>query len=116
VTPALRRLIAVEAHRRAAGRIATLLHSLGTGESFGVRTGADGFTDEESGMSARLLPDGMLEAGVSRIRLTAEGDVLFRGEDLTTGERFTGRAGGGAIVTLYDGEDWFQYHLVTDGA
>ncbi|WP_376095582.1 hypothetical protein ACE7GA_03310 [Roseomonas sp. CCTCC AB2023176] len=115
MTPALRRLIAVEAHRRAAGRIATLVHSLGTGESFAVRAGADGFTDEESGLSARLLPDGALEAGASRIRLTADGDVLFRGQDLTTGERLTGRAGGGAIVTLYDGDGWFQYHLVTDG-
>ena len=114
MTPVLRRIVAVEAHRRATGRTATLLHALGTGESFAIRPGADGFTEEESGIAARVAPDGTLHAGDARIVLTAEDEVLFHGVDLATGERFAGRAGGGAIVTLYLGDDWFQHQVVAE--
>lgn len=114
MSPALRRIVAVEAHRRATGHVATLLHSLGTGETFRIRAAGEGFEDGESGVAARIAPDGTLHAGPSRIVLTTETDVLFRGEDLATGERFTGRAGGGATVTLYVGDDFFQYNVVAE--
>lgn len=52
MTPVLRRIVAVEAHRRAAGCTASLLHSLGTGETFAIHIDADGFTDEASGTPA----------------------------------------------------------------
>lgn len=61
-----------------------------------------------------MTPDGTLHVGPSRIVLTAEGEVLFRGQDRTTGERFTGRAGGGATVTIYQGDDFFQFNVVAD--
>lgn len=114
MSPALRRIVAVEAHRRATGRTATLLHALGTGETFAIQIDADGFTDEESGAAARVAGDGTLAVDPSRIVLTPDGTVLFRGHDLATGERFSGRAGGGATVTLYDGDEFYQFNVVAE--
>ncbi len=113
MTPLLRRLVAVEAHRRATGRIAVMLHSLGTGETFAIHPhpGA-GFADETSGITARFGDGDVLEAHDHRIAITFHDRVLFDARDLTTGERASGRAGGGATVTLYEGEDWFQYNVV----
>ena len=49
--------------------------------------------------------------------MTLVGDVGFDGFDHDGQEPFTGRAGGGASVTIYDrgGNDYFQYAVGTDG-
>src|SRR3954467_4657494 len=108
----VRRIVAVEAHRRRSGRCPVRVHSLGTGETFEIEPAAAGFLDLTSGMGGRIngsqitLPDGR-----GPIDLTLVGDVGFDGYDHASGKRFSGRAGGGASVTLYDGErnDYFQY-------
>ena len=115
--PDLRRIVAVEAHRRRSGRCPVRVHSLGTGETFEIRPGTDGFTDLASGMTVRIdgarivLPDGR-----GPIELTLVGDVGFDGIERGNGEPFSGRAGGGASVTLYDRDrnDFFQYAIGTD--
>jgi hypothetical protein len=50
------------------------------------------------------------------VAFALEGDVGFSGWDPDSRERFTGRAGAGASITLYDprGQDFFQY-AVLDG-
>jgi len=113
MTPALRRIIAVEAHRRATGRCAHTVHALGTGESFAVVPKGDGFLDAASGIAARLT-DGILHAGAARVLLVPQDNVLSDGVLLDTGARFSLRAGGGSSVTVYAGAEWFQYALVTD--
>ena len=117
MSPALRRMVVVEAHRRATGRCARLVHALGTGESFPMAAQQDGFRDEASGLAAQSTPEGDMLVGTSRVTLVFEDAVLFRGRDMATGARFTGRAGGGASVTLYaDGGDYFQYAVVDQAA
>ncbi len=110
--PELRRIVAVEAHRRRSGAYPRVIHALGTGESFAVQAREDGFLDVESGIVVRsepgriLLPDGAIAFGL-------EGDVAFAGFDPDSRERFTGRAGGGASVTIYDQRgDFFQYAML----
>jgi hypothetical protein len=113
----LRRIVAVEAHRRRSGRYPVRVHSLGTGETFDIAPAAGGFVDVASGMTVRidgtdiLLPDGR-----GPIELTLTGDVAFDGIERGSNERFSGRAGGGASVTLYDrdGNDYFQYAVGTE--
>ncbi|HEX2656248.1 MAG TPA: hypothetical protein VHN11_21720 [Xanthobacteraceae bacterium] len=115
--PDLRRIVAVEAHRRRSGRYPVRIHSLGTGETFEIRPAAGGFLDVASGLSVRiegsrvLLPDGR-----GPVALTLVGDVGFDGLDEATGEPFSGRAGGGASVTIYDRDrsDYFQYAVGTE--
>jgi hypothetical protein len=110
-------MIVVEAHRRATGRCAVLLHALGTGESFAIVPAGAGFRDVASGLMAHSTPDDALQVGAARVTLSFEDAVLFRGRDLESGARFTGRAGGGASVTLYaDGGDYFQYAVVDQAA
>jgi len=114
--PDTRRIVAVDAYRRSAGRCPTTLHSLGTGESFSIEPTADGFIDIASGRSAHA--DGsriLLSDGEAPIEIAFDGDVTFRGFDPASGERFSGRTGGGASVTVYaaDGVDYFQYAVVT---
>jgi hypothetical protein len=114
----LRRIAAVEAHRRRSGRCPVKVHSLGTGETFEIRPIGDGFLDVASGMHVRvdgvriLLPDGR-----GPIELMLVGDIGFDGIDRGNGERFSGRAGGGASVTLYDHDrnDYFQYAVAAEG-
>jgi hypothetical protein len=114
----LRRIVAAEAHRRRCGRCPVRLHSLGTGETFEIKPATDGFLDVASGMTVRidglkiLLPDGR-----GPIDLMLTGDVGFDGFDHESREPFSGRAGGGASVTLYDRHrnDYFQYAVVTEG-
>ena len=108
MTPDLRRIVAIEAHRRATGRCPGVVHALGTGESFAIAPTANGFVDAASGIATRV-DDGLLLAGEARIRLVPRDDVLFDGEVLGTAQRFSGRAGGGASVTLYAGTEYFQY-------
>jgi hypothetical protein len=108
----IRRIVAVDAYRRCAGRCPTAIHSLGTGESFDIEPTADGFIDVVSGASARTEPARIvLSGGAAAIDIAFDGDVTFGGFDPISGERFTGRTGGGASVTIYDaqGADYFQY-------
>lgn len=117
MNPDLRRIVAVEAHRRRSGRCPVRVHSLGTGESFEIRPAADGFLDVASGMNVRIagtqivLPDGR-----GPIDLTLVGDVGFDGVEQGSNEPFSGRAGGGASVTLYErsGEHYFQYAVAAE--
>ncbi len=110
-----RRIVAVDAFRRATGRCPTMIHSLGTGESFEIEPTAAGFVDVASGRAARA--EGahiVLSGGEPSIDIAFDGDVTFRGFDPGSGERFTGRTGGGASVTVYDAEGiaYFQYAVV----
>ena len=114
--PDLRRIVAVEAHRRRSGRCPVRVHSLGTGETFEIRPATDGFVDVATGVTVRsdggqiVLPEGPIE-------LTLVGDVFFEGVERASGEPFSGRAGGGSSVTLYDRDrnDYFQYAVVGEG-
>lgn len=112
MTPDQRRIVAVEAHRRRTGRCPIRVHSLGTGETFEIRPSDGGFLDVATGFVVRSngsqinLPTGAIE-----LRLV--GDVLLEGK--TGGEYFTGRAGGGSSVTLYEGGDYFQYAVIAEG-
>lgn len=107
----LRRIVAVDVHRRRTGRCPVLVHALGTGETFRVEPGADGFRDLATGRRAQSTPDGIAIDGTATIALRLSGDIAFEGQDLASGERFTGHAGGGASVTLYDARctGYFQY-------
>ncbi len=114
MTPEFRRIVAAEAHRRASGRSPVLVHALGTGESFPLEVLPEGFRDVASGLVAHAEADGALRIGATaRVLLRFDDAVLFRGQEIESGARFTGRAGGGASVTLYaDGGDYFQYAVV----
>jgi hypothetical protein len=116
--PEIRRIIAVEAHRRRTGRCPVLVHSLGTGETFDIKPANDGFLDVTSGLSVRVA-DGQIMVPSLRatIDLALEGDVGFSGYDHMDDEPFSGRAGGGVSVTLYDRgqRDFFQYAVATEG-
>jgi hypothetical protein len=116
--PEIRRIIAVEAHRRRTGRCPVLVHSLGTGESFDIKPANDGFLDVTSGLNVRVA-EGQITVPSLRaiIDLALEGDVGFSGYDHMDDEPFSGRAGGGASVTLYDRgqRDFFQYAVATEG-
>lgn len=110
--PELRRIVAVEAHRRRSGAYPRVIHAMGTGESFRVVARDDGFLDVESGIVARSEP-GQIVLSNGSITFGLEGDVAFAGFDPDSRERFTGRAGGGASVTIYDSRgDWFQYAML----
>jgi hypothetical protein len=117
MSPEVRRIIAVEAHRQRSGHCALRLYSLGTGETFEINPTADGFVDMASGVSASTA-DGRITLGGRQgaIELRLTGDVAFDGYDHTSDEAFTGRAGGGASVTIYDRDqrDFFQYAVFTE--
>jgi hypothetical protein len=95
-----------------------VVHSLGTGETFDIRPTTDGFVDVESGIAVKVA-DGQILLPELRetIDLQFTGDVAFDGFDHRSNEPFSGRAGGGASVTLYDSRraDYFQYAVVTPG-
>ena len=115
--PDLRRIVAVEVHRRRAGRCPFTVYAFDAGEVFAIEPRAGGFRDLASGLAVRSEPDRILldDGGVVELRL--EGDVGFSGRDLVSGERFTGRAGGGTSVTVYDarGEQFFPYGMAGPG-
>jgi hypothetical protein len=116
--PEIRRIVAVEAHRRRTGRYPVGVHSLGTGETFTVEPAADGFVDVASGLTVRIEGERIVVPSLhATIDLALVDDVGFGGYDHSSDEPFTGRAGGGASVTLYTrGErDFFQYAVVAPG-
>jgi hypothetical protein len=116
--PEIRRIIAVEAHRRRTGRCPVLVHSLGTGETFDIKPADDGFFDITSGLTVRVSDGQILVPSLrATIDLSLEGDVGFFGYDYMDDEPFSGRAGGGVSVTLYDRgqRDFFQFAVATEG-
>ncbi len=113
--PAIRRIIAVDVQRRRTGRCSAIVHALGSGESFRIAPAPDGFTDVTSGL--RAWPDGrhiVLSGGRAPIRIELDDDVGFSGFDPKSGEGFTGRAGGGSSVTVYEGDGYYQFALVNE--
>jgi len=117
MSPDLRRIVIVEAHRRRSGRCPLRVHSLGTGETFDIKPAKDGFYDVASGVTVRIERNQiMLADGRGPIDLSLVGDVGFDGFDHAGREPFSGRAGGGASVTLYDRHrnDYFQYAIASE--
>ncbi len=116
--PDIRRIIAVEAHRRRAGHYPKRIYSLGTGETFDIAPQGNGFIDLASGLRA-TIDGGMIRLpnGHGPIELRLIGDVGFDGFDHAGKEPFSGRAGGGASVTVYERgqHDFFQYAIALDG-
>jgi hypothetical protein len=113
----LRRIVAVEAHRRRSGRCPVRVHSLGTGETFAIEPAPHGFLDVASGITVKINGSQiMLPEGRGPIDLTLIGDVGFDGYDHESREPFSGRAGGGTSVTLYDRHrnDYFQYAVAAE--
>lgn len=108
MSPDLRRVIAVAAHLRATGHLATTVHALGTGESYAMTLTGEGFRDEASGLEAKL--DHGLEVDGQAITLAPRDNVLMDGQ--AGGERFWLRAGGGSSVTVYLGDEYFQYAML----
>jgi hypothetical protein len=109
--PEIRRIIAVEAHRRRTGRCPTMIHSLGSGETFEIEPRTDGFIDLETGLRVRVDSD--------RIVLPAASIEIRMGEDVgfsafVAGEILTGRSGGGSSVTVYHRDDYYQYAVVNE--
>ena len=110
--PELRRIVAVAAHRSVTGRYPVRIHSLGTGETSDIKEADGGFLDMASGFNVRI--DGgtiTVPSLQATVDLRFSSDVGFDGYDHSSGEPFTGRAGGGVSVTLYDRgqSNYFQY-------
>jgi hypothetical protein len=117
MSPDITRIIAVEAHRRRSGHCPVLIHSLGTGGSFDIRPIPEGFVDVTSGLTVRVIGDQLrLRELDTAIDIQLTDDVRFDGYDHVSCEPFSGRAGGGASVTVYDGagRNYFQYAVVTE--
>jgi streptogramin lyase len=117
IDPTIRRIIAVDAHRRRKGVCPQMIHSLGTGETFRIAPAQDGFTDLETGLVVRVEPGRiLLPAGLAPISIVMGEDVGFEGFDDNSGEHFSGRAGGGSSVTIYDANQvhYFQYAVVDE--
>jgi hypothetical protein len=92
------------------------VHSLGTGETYDIAPAEGGFRDLATGLVARF--DGrqiVLSDGRGPIELAMTDDIRFDGV-VRGGEPFTGRAGGGASVTLYEqgSENYFQFAVGTE--
>ncbi len=115
--PEIRRIVAVEAHRRRTGRCPIRVHSLGTGETFEIKPADDGFLDVTTGLNVRVSAGQIQVPSLhATIDLALIGDIGFDGYDYMNDEPFSGRAGGGASVTLYDrGSNFFQYAVAAEG-
>ncbi len=114
--PEIRRIVVAEAHRRRTGRYPVGVHSLGTGETFSIEPAAGGFVDVASGLKVRIEGDRIVVPALNAtVDFALVDDVGFGGYDHLSGEPFSGRAGGGASVTLYsaDQRDYFQYAVVS---
>ena len=93
------------------------VHSLGTGETFAIKPGAGGFRDIASGLDVRVAEDHIAVPSLQAvIDFKLSGDVGFDGYDHDSDEPFSGRAGGGASVTLYDRgqRNYFQYAVAAE--
>jgi hypothetical protein len=115
--PEIRRIVAVEAHRRRTGQCPVRVHSLGTGETFDIRPAADGFHDIASGLDVQVSGSQIRVPSLrATIDLTLNGDIGFDGYDHLDDEPFSGRAGGGVSVTLYDRgqRNFFQYAIAAE--
>ncbi len=115
--PDFRRIVAVAAHRRATGQCPVRVHSLGTGETFEIREVDGGFFDVASGLNVRSEDNKVTIPAIQGvIDLEFVNDVWFDGFDHMSGEWFSGRAGGGATVTLYDRgqSNYFQYAVAAE--
>jgi hypothetical protein len=115
--PDIRRIVAVDAHRRKTGRCPTVIHSLGTGESFRIEPTAEGFIDLQSGRNVRCDAAGiLLPESDTAIGTGFSSDIAFSGFDPFSQKIFFGRAGGGATVTVYDERmvDYFQYAVAEE--
>jgi len=115
--PEIRRIIAVEAHRRRSGRCPVRVISLGTGETFEIRPTAAGFLDVSSNLTASSSSERITLAGTdAAVDLRLNEDVGFDGYDHSSKEPFTGRAGGGVSVTIYDhgGTNFYQYVVTVE--
>jgi hypothetical protein len=113
----IRRIIAVDAHRRRKGVCPPMIHALGTGETFRIAPTPDGFTDLETGIEVRVESGRiLLSAGYAPIAISMGEDVGFEGFDANSGEYFSGRAGGGSSVTIYDDRQvhYSQYAVVNE--
>ena len=116
--PEIRRIIAVEAHRRRSGRCPVRIISLGTGEIFEIRPTDAGFHDVSSNTSASVSDERIIVGDMNAaIDLWLGEDVGFDGYDHSSNAPFTGRAGGGVSVTIYDhgGTDFYQYVVAVEG-
>jgi len=116
--PEIRRIIAVEAHRRRSGRCPVRLISLGTGEVFEIRPTTAGFLDVSSNLTASSSNGRIVLEGTDAvIDLRLNEDVGFDGYDHSSKEPFSGRAGGGVSVTIYDhgGPNFYQYVVAIEG-
>jgi hypothetical protein len=117
VRPEIRRIVAIEAHRRRTGSCPVRLHSLGTGETFEIKPVPDGFVDMTSGLTVQISGNQITVPSLpATVDFSLRGDVGFDGYDHDSAEHFSGRAGGGASVTLYDGDErnYFQYAVVAE--
>ncbi len=116
--PEIRRIVAVEAHRRRTGHCPVRVHSLGTGETFEIKPGPDGFVDVTSGLAVKINGNRITVPSLPAVvDFRLSGDIGFDGYDHDSTEHFSGRAGGGSSVTLYDreGRNYFQYAVATEG-
>jgi hypothetical protein len=115
--PEIRRIIAVEAHRRRSGRCPVRIISLGTGETFDIRPTAAGFLDVSSNMTVSTKDGCIVLPNADAIDLRMNEDVGFDGYDHSSKEPFSGRAGGGVSVTIYDsgGIHFYQYVVALEG-
>jgi hypothetical protein len=109
--PDTRRIVAVGAHLLATATCPSTIHSLGTGASFVIEPTPGGFIDLASGRSARIEPGLIVMPDGLPIDIAFDDETTFSGYEPASGERFTGRAGGGATVTIHDasGERFYQY-------
>lgn len=114
MSPEIRRIIVVDAHHRRTGRYPLVIHSMGTGESFDIAAGPDGFVDLASGVEARSGASAIDVAGHGQpITILGGDDVTLHGYEPGSAERFTARASGGVSVTLFTGAgpDAFQFAI-----
>ena len=114
--PDIRRIIAVEAHRRRTGHCPTNDPCARHRRDLRHRA-CHGFTDLASGQRVRCEASALVLGDDNRAIATGfTDDIGFSGFDPHSGEHFHGRAGGGATVTIYDAcmVEYFQYALAEE--
>jgi hypothetical protein len=94
------------------------MHSLGTGETFEIEPVPNGYVDLASGLTVHVEANRITVPSLPAVvDFKLSGDIGFDGYDHSSDEWFSGRAGGGASVTLYDRDerDYFQYAVAVEG-